>query len=66
MIRYYLGVRVRTLDCSTCLPEGWVWAQWPDKRWWKHWADQLTEHPWGITDERKLREVRPGVWRYIA
>lgn len=43
MTRYYLGVKVTT--CSVAR-NGWQWAEWPDGRKFKFWADQLKKTPW--------------------
>ena len=58
MTRYYLGSPVIPLRQATA-PVGWVWAMWPDGRWFLHWADQLTETPWGELDGWPFPEDPP-------
>jgi hypothetical protein len=47
--RYYLGIPVEVEPH----PEepGWVWADWPDGRRFKHWSAQLEMTPWGEQGE---------------
>jgi hypothetical protein len=54
MTRYYLGIAVRPQEHIAFLPfvvprtpAGWIWAEWPDGRWFKFWDAQLKQTPWG-------------------
>jgi len=49
--RYYLGIRVWA-EQRVGTPSGWIWAQWPDGRWFLHWAEQLQETPWEAVSTR--------------
>lgn len=42
--RFYLGTPVLPVSPTE---DGWIWAEWPDGRRFKHWEAQLLETPWG-------------------
>lgn len=54
LTRYYLGTEVSALRQAES-PPGWVWAMWPDGRWFLHWAEQLLERPWSEEREAVAR-----------